>query len=250
MKFRKWVKVIFLFLCLAIVIIATEERRSRRLCQQLLIDIDNRYENYFVDEKEVQMLLTDAGSKEVVGIPYPELNLKELEQRVETNKYIRRAQVYRDVRGNLLVYAQQNRPVARLLRSGAPDAYISDEGEVLPVSDKYTARVMVVSGAYVERLVRQEADERTKSQQVFELISFVDKNEFWRAQIAQIDIDKEGEVILYPQVGKQRIEFGEANNISEKFNKLDIFYEQVLPRKGWNYYSRVDLKYKDQIVCD
>ena len=29
-----------------------------------------------------------------------------------------------------------------------------------------------------------------------------------------------------------------------------LFYKVILPTKGWNYYESVNLKYKNQIVCD
>jgi cell division protein FtsQ len=55
---------------------------------------------------------------------------------------------------------------------------------------------------------------------------------------------------MYQQVGKQVIEFGEAKDIEEKFKKINLFYEEILPAKGWNTYSRVNVKYKGQIVCE
>jgi len=250
MRFKKWVKIAFFSLCMLSIIAMTEKRRSEKVCQHVLIHVDDRYENYFIDERDVQLLMTNAGADNVIGKKYLELDLKALENRIETNKYVHKAEVYRDVKGNLLVHTIQNRPVARILRSDAPDAYISDEGEILPVSDKYTARVMLISGSYTGKLLKQKIKESEEGQQIFELIDFINKDKFWKAQIAQMEIASNGNIMLYPQVGKQLIEFGKAEKISEKFNKLAVFYEQVLPRKGWNYYNKVNLKYQDQIVCD
>lgn len=250
MKLKRWIKIaLFSFSTLAIVALA-EKRRSGKVCERILIDVDNRYENYFVTEHDVQTLITDAGADGVVGKRYMEMDLKELEQRVETNKYVRRAEVYRDVKGNLLVYAEQNRPLARLLRQDAPDAYISDAGEILPVSDKYTARVMLISGMYTEKMIKHKISEDEKAGRIFKLIDFISRDEFWKSQIAGMDIDEDGDIVMFPQVGKQQIEFGKAENIAKKFAKLSVFYDQILPRKGWNYYNRVNLKYEDQIVCD
>lgn len=86
--------------------------------------------------------------------------------------------------------------------------------------------------------------------QVFQLINFINKEEFWKAQIAQLHIDRSGDITLYPQVTKQYIEFGKANNISAKFLKLQYFYTKILPYKGWNHYARVNLEYANQIICE
>ena len=85
---------------------------------------------------------------------------------------------------------------------------------------------------------------------LYKLINKIRNDKFWSAQIAQIKLQKNGEVILYPQVTKQYIEFGKIEDIDTKFKKLKLFYEDILPRKGWNYYSRVSLKYKNQIICE
>jgi cell division protein FtsQ len=65
-----------------------------------------------------------------------------------------------------------------------------------------------------------------------------------------LEIDKNGDIKMYQQVGNQVIEFGDAEDIEEKFNKISLFYEEIIPSKGWNAYSRVNVKYKDQIICE
>ncbi|MCD7935525.1 MAG: cell division protein FtsQ, partial [Tannerellaceae bacterium] len=30
---------------------------------------------------------------------------------------------------------------------------------------------------------------------------------------------------------------------------LQVFYEQAIPKVGWDKYSLINLKFKDQIVC-
>ena len=52
------------------------------------------------------------------------------------------------------------------------------------------------------------------------------------------------------QVGKQKIEFGNPENVENKFFRLSVLVKKVLPSVGWNKYERVSLKYKDQIVCE
>ena len=33
-------------------------------------------------------------------------------------------------------------------------------------------------------------------------------------------------------------------------NQLLIFYQKVIPNKGWNKYTWVQLKYKNQLICE
>ena len=55
---------------------------------------------------------------------------------------------------------------------------------------------------------------------------------------------------MVPRKLDKYIEFGKAEQIEEKFSKLAIFYQKILPFKGWNTYNRVNLKYFNQIDCE
>ncbi len=249
MKTKRSAKVVCACLLLISLIAFVEKRRSHKPCSHVAIEIKNRYQNYFVNENDVHLLMTNTGAEQIVGIHLADLNLKELERRIETNKYIKKANVYKDLKGNLIVEAFQNRPIARVLQADAPDAYISTDGEILPVSDRYTARVTLVSGSYAPYLVKHQL-QNAEDQAIFQLIHYIEEDAFWKAQIAQVEVQKDGEVTLYPQIGKQQIAFGKAENIESKFARLSIFYKQIMPRKGWDNYKNVNLKYQNQIVCD
>jgi cell division protein FtsQ len=43
--------------------------------------------------------------------------------------------------------------------------------------------------------------------------------------------------------------FGTGDDIEIKFEKLMLFYKEGLSRVGWDKYSTINLKYKNQIVC-
>ena len=85
---------------------------------------------------------------------------------------------------------------------------------------------------------------------LMEVIGTIRGDDFWSAQIAQLNIDSKMHITMLPQVGNERIEFGKPERISQKFNKLMIFYKEILPRMGWNKYSRVNLEYEGQIVAE
>ena len=40
------------------------------------------------------------------------------------------------------------------------------------------------------------------------------------------------------------------NKEKEKFNKISLFYNKIIPSKGWNTYKTVNVKFKDQIIGD
>ena len=75
----------------------------------------------------------------------------------------------------------------------------------------------------------------------------MDSNEFWKAQIEQIYVGEEIELV--PLAGSHIIVLGNFQDIDEKMNKLLVFYTHGLNKVGWNIYETINLKYKNQIVC-
>jgi cell division protein FtsQ len=130
------------------------------------------------------------------------------------------------------------------------DRYISNQGQVLPLSKRYTARVLLIDGPFVDNPKLYDLYETETGRQLMELLQYIEKEEFWKAQIAQMSIDKKGNIKMYTQVSKQEIDFGKPVDIDKKFMKLKIFYMEILPAKGWNSYNKVSVKFKDQIVCE
>ena len=102
----------------------------------------------------------------------------------------------------------------------------------------------------MKEMMQNDLTETEEGQKIYELLQFINNDKFWSAQIAQIDISKDLYVTVYPQVTKQVVEFGKPEQIEKKFKKLKAFYKKVLPQKGWNTYSRINLEYKDQVIAE
>lgn len=232
-------------------LIAFSERKQGSVAvKDIVIKIENIANNQFIDESDIIDLM-QLNQENLKGAPLDRINLKQIETRIRKNRFVKDAELYSDLKGNLVVRAMLRRPIARLVRNDGPDAYIAEDGTVMPVSDKFTARVVLISGSYIKRLVTFEnlnKNEETKS--LMTMLHMIREDDFWRAQIAQLDIDSKGQITVMPQVGGQIIEFGVANNLETKFKKMKIFYKQILPQRGWNVYKRVNIAYEGQIIAE
>ncbi|WP_317175453.1 cell division protein FtsQ/DivIB [Pontibacter cellulosilyticus] len=213
------------------------------------INIDNEYNNYFIGDKEVRGLLTREGERKLEGLPHRSIDLKNLEKRIEANKFVKDAEVYRGLDGNVHVHVKQNRPIARIIRPDQ-DVYIDVEGNILPLSDRYTARVIPITRSALTQSLDREFFQDSTGQAYISLLQFIENDQFWKAQIAQMHIDGRGKVSFLPQVGEHAIEFGKPAEVETKFRKLMIFYKEVLPVVGWDKYKRVNVEYEDQIICE
>jgi len=220
------------------------------MCKDVIIELENDRENHFMDEADV-MRLVEANSPTLKGTSINRLDLRAIESKLKYDKHILDAQLYGDLKGNLVVQVTLRRPAARIVQEYAPDAYIAEDGTVMPVSELFTSRVVLISGGYVTKLLESEDLNKTvEGQQLMELIRLINENPFWKAQVAQLDMNSEGKITIYPQVTGQRIEFGRLEDIETKFKKLMIFYKEILPQRGWTKYRRVNLEYEGQVIAE
>ena len=228
----------------------SEGQQGEIAVKDIVIKIENIRENHFVDEQDIIDLM-ELDYANLKGASLSRLNLKEIEKRIKADRFIENAQLYSDVKGNLVVKVTLRRPIARIIRSDGPDAYISEDGTIMPTSDKFTARVVLISGSYVKNFMALENIRiHEDGDELMEMLYTIGQDDFWRAQIAQLDMDSKGRINIIPQVGGQTIEFGRAEDLNIKLRKLKIFYKEILPQMGWNKYKRVSLEYAGQIVAE
>jgi len=253
MKFKfslkRELKIIAAIIIVGGIIAFTERRQSGISIKDISIKIDNLQENHFLDEGDIVDLM-QLSKENLAGTSIDAINLKSIEKKIKRQPFIKNANLYSDLKGNLVVRAELRRPIARIVRNDGPDGYIAEDGTIMPVSEKFTSRVILVSGSYVPKMLEQNnMNAKEESKQILDLINTIRADEFWNAQIAQLDIDNKTRITLYPQVGDERIEFGRPNDLEIKFRKLMIFYKEILPRKGWNKYNRVNLENEGQIIA-
>ena len=225
------------------------------------VRISDNSSNKFITESDVTQALEKENIK-LVGMLMDSINIHYLEDILtHNNKSINRAEVYRTMNGEIGVNVEQRRPIMRIINPNGDSYYIDANGQVMPLSKKYTAHVIVVNGnlnePYMdhvgENMLRQQlkADKSTGEllPDLFKLVYFINNNRFWKAQIEQIYINSKGDIELVPRVGNHTIILGTVDNMREKFENLEAFYEQGLSRYGWNKYKTINLKFKNQIVC-
>jgi cell division protein FtsQ len=249
--------VIGLIVCLGFV----ERREDSLPCKSLDITIQQDEENFFVQPEDVKQLIFERGDS-IINQPVSSVNVPELENALNSHAAISKAEVYVTVDGEVKVDVKQRKPIIRIIDKYNDSYYIDTEGRLMPLSDKYTAKVLVANGNlrepynahYMYTIKQIEADsalrESTLVDDLFELAQYINADEFWKAQVEQVSVNADNEIELIPRVGDHRIIFGNIADMDEKFRKLLIFYKQGLnPTGWWNDYSVINLKFKNQVVC-
>jgi len=245
--FRKLLKLTG-FLLLIVFIIGTLAFTSIESKNIICSDIEvvfDKNEAINIDKDRLIRLVKATDSK-VLRKTLEQINSEVFEEEIEKIPAILSADVYKLIvnekgvyKGVLVVKVKHREPVMHVISSNG-SYYLDKYGVRIPVSSSYSTNVLVASGSISEKFAVEK---------LLPFILYVEDNDFWNAQIEQVFVEQDGDVLLSPLVGGHIIELGDIDNYREKLHVMREFYKQVLAKNNWNKYERVSLKYNNQVVA-
>ena len=258
---------VVLFAGLVVCLGFVNRKQTAVLCKSLTINIDHSNDDYFVEEEDIHAMLHRKGDT-IIGQRLNEINTGMLEKILRRNPHVEKAEVFSSIDGEVKIDVTQRSPILRIIGAVHDGYYIDKNGVFMPICDKYAARVPIANGyiyepytygsaKLIEKRTREDSiavDETqpyryTLKDSLYTLAKYVNDDEFWQALIQQIYVTPQHEFELIPNIGNHRIILGNLDDMEGKFSKLLLFYRKGLSKTGWDKYSIINLKYKNQVVC-
>lgn len=240
--------ILWAFLGMATVVLlgAAISLKNNKHCKGVNINISGTQNNFFIDKKEIGNILETLCGGTLTGKTLGSFNLSSIENKLKKDQWIKNAELFFDNNEVLMVNVTERSPVARIFTSAGSSFYIDTDIAMLPLSEKYSARVPVFTNFTSTTLTKPDS---SLLNDIKNIGDYILNDPFWMAQIEQIDINANRTFEMIPKVGNQIIVFGDAENYQQKFNNLLAFYKKVVTKIGWNKYSKINLSYKEQIVA-
>lgn len=229
-----------------VVTVAAIGNGEKEKIENIKINIRSSHDKDFVTNADIMQSLIKASGNSLKNQPIGSLNLTSLENHLLKNPWIRKAELFVDNNRTLRVNVEESTPVARVFTTDGRSFYVSASSEVLPLSDRYSARVPV----FTDFPAFRKKPDSSLMAGVFTLGSFILNDKFWMSQIDQIAITENEKFVMIPKLGNQVVRFGNSEDHEEKFRKLFAFYKQVQEYSGWNKYKAIDLQFKGQVVAE
>ncbi|WP_313191129.1 cell division protein FtsQ [Sphingobacterium sp.] len=217
-------------------------------CTALKVMVEGK--ETFIDQNDISSMIKEKFGA-VVGKQLNQLPLQQIETELKKSPYVSNADVHMDMDGTMRVSVQQREVVVRIINQGGQEFYVDSKGNKIPVTLKYVPHVMVANGNIKEGY--KKSLEPVQSQLVKDLVRIVEEtkaDELWSNQIVQLYVNDERDIEIVPRVGSQQLIIGNADSLSYKLDRLKKFYTHILPRVGSDAYSKVNVKYSGQIVCE
>lgn len=203
----------------------------------IAVEVDYSEDIYFTDASEIE---------EIVRAEYPffdslnlqEINIPLLEESIENHPSIRGAEVYSTLNGSLRIKVAQKKPLARIQHSGT-GYYIDEEGEIMQLSERFSASVPLVAG---------ELNEESRKK-VYHFWKWLEGEAFFDNFFMGLEVADNGEWILYPRPGNHRVLLGQPEDLPVKIRRLQKFYQTVVTEKNLDSIKTLNTKYRGQIIC-
>lgn len=202
------------------------------------LKIKSASESPMISEKPILAFLRNEEIT-LTGLEVNELDLHYIESALERYPFTSNADVHLSYDGVLVMEIEEREPIVRIVPQVGNSYYLDIGGNEFPLSDLYTADVVVATGNI----------DKAMSNKIYTLAEYVHESKFWNSTIEQIFVTDAGDISFFTKLGDHQVIFGDSDRLKGKFSKLEKFYREALTKVGWDEYRIINVKYKDEVVC-
>ena len=238
MKLFNWTNIRLLLMFVLVIFLfsfTSKRNENRKLTKSVVLFVGNT--EPFVKQETVNKLLIEnrQGPK---TIAIDALDLNKLENTIDSHPLIDKSEVSVSVDGVLKAVVKQKTPIARINGKGA-SFYIDYKGNKMPLSENYTARVLLVSG---------EINDKNK-EDLAKLFRVIYDDVFLKKNIIGMQVMPNGSVLMLNRNYNFKIDFGQLINVEQKFKNYKAFFQKVVLDSSIAEYKKIDLRFAEQVVC-
>ena len=213
-------------------------RSQGEVCSGVNVEVINADSTSFVTPQGVLSDLEHQGLK-FVGKRMSDINASEVEKILSESPYLEFADIVKCQNGQLLIRVSQLLPVLRVF-DGDNSYYVNRYGKRMDASIYYHSDVPVVQGHFTKSY---------PATRLMPLIDSVSRDSLLNSLVTMYCVRDTNNIIIVPNISGHVVNIGNAQGFENKFAKLRLFYDQVMPKRGWNTYDTISVKWSHQVVA-
>src|SRR5690606_32536462 len=113
---KRELKILASIIVVVTVIAFTEHKQTDVAIKDVSVKITNIHNNHFLEEGDILELM-QLNVQNLRGAKIEQVKLKEIEKKIQKDPFIKNAEMYTDLKGNLIVRVELRRPIARIVRN-------------------------------------------------------------------------------------------------------------------------------------
>lgn len=207
-------------------------------CTGIEVEVINADSTSFVTPQGVLNDLKGQGIK-LVGKRMGDIDASDIEEALRLSPYLENADIVKCQDGKILIRVSQLVPVFRVF-DGESSYYVNRAGKHMTATNFYHSDVPVVQGHFTRKF---------PPTRLLPLIDYVEKDSLLHSLVTMFIVRDTNNIILVPDISGHVINIGNVTGLDNKFAKLKLFYNKVMPKRGWNTFDTISVKWNHQVVA-
>jgi len=236
------------------------ETHKEKQCRGITCRIDYRGSQPLISGNDlIAQIIKKFGKPQTQTIG--EVDITGITAFLKNNPYLENTDVLITVEGDVMLKADQCMAVIRYYTPEGQQHYLDRNGRIMPVNAAYPYKTLIASGSIDSPLkdgknIYSVSDSnkvlRGELKSLYDihlLAGIISADSTLKALIEQVYITNNGKIQLVTKAGSHIVYIGDTTDAAEKLENLMSFYKHGLVKTGWNKYAKLNLEYKNQIVC-
>lgn len=219
-------------------ILWARDKSRGEVCEVVEVQVVNADSTSFVTPQGVLSDLKGQGIK-IVGKRMGDIDASDIEEALRQSPYLENADLVKCQQGKVLIRVSQLVPVMRVF-DGEDSYYVNRAGKHMAATNYYHSDVPVVQGHFTKKY---------PPTRLLPLIDYVESDSLLHSLVTMYQVRDTNNIIIVPDFSGHVVNIGNADGFENKFAKLKLFYSEVLPKRGWNTYDTISVKWNHQIVA-
>lgn len=239
---KRLIQNIILLILTALLIAGVLWARSRETdvrCTRITVQIVNRDSTVFVTEQGVQTELAQSGIK-IIGKPMWQINAARIEEVLSHSEYLENVECVKAKDGEIIIRASQLVPIMRVFDTDGTSYYVNTDGKRMNATAIYHSDVPVIQGHFTRQY---------PATRLLPLVKYVENDSLLHTLVTMYSMRDSNNIFIVPSIYGHVVNMGNVANFENKFEKLKLFYREVLPAKGWETYDTISVKWDHQVVA-
>lgn len=250
---KQWQKIVIRILwsiaaaaLIVLFVVSWKAKNEKKLTDIQVELVGESAQALFMDEIAIRSILNEQGVH--VGVPIEQVNLTQLERFIEKTEWVKNAEFFIDNKLVLEAKIEQRIPIARVFTANGASFYIDNEGWRLPLKQLTVLNLPVFTGFPTDQVKLSKPDSALLKEVLF-FAKTIQKDSFFMAQVAQVNIEPNGTFQMVPTLGDHLVLLGTVEQLEDKLNRLFTFYKKVWVGAGINAYQIIDCRFDHQVVA-
>ena len=219
-------------------ILWARDKSRDEVCNEVQVEVINDDSTHFVtpsgiiEEMERHHII-------VKGKPLWQINVQDLEKTLGELEYVERVECLFENGGRLKIRVEQIVPVMRVF-DGDKSYYVNKDGKRMTAISTFHANVPIVEGHFTEQY---------SPKRLLPLVEYVEQDSALKSLVSMFVMSDSNNIFIIPAIQGHVVNMGNCTGYEAKFKKLQLFYNKVMPVKGWTYYDTISVKWDHQVVA-